>query len=1534
MKLRSCVLSFLFFALSVCFVTAAQAAWLDTTGSGGIAYFLFDSPPQIQRYDMNSEAWIAPIALAEAPTAFAVDSDGLYVAFGRRTARFNLDGTGEIHLQNTASDVTTLVAGSSALYLFSGGYYSANVLSVDKFSGGLIDQGDYYYSITGVSIAESAGKLIGRDQGLSPCDIRTIDITPGGELGALDDSPYHGDFPCGSRTWVLPGGARVTDDAGIVYTTNDLTYNNSFAGSFDDIAFYGTIPIVLRDVTLTSYSAAFLPVGSATLPHAVDRIFVQGETIFSFFEVSAGTLDVLKTPVSDLSPPEPSEPVDPHGLAYVPDSVFLASDGIVYLLSKANLSVFRWSVAQGDYLPTIPLAEAPSYMAYSDVNRRLYFGYPSGSLRMIDLEMGTAETPFANLPQQPIGLSTAGEFLFACDGSGAWATHWVFSPGGDLRSQVDWNYYSREYSWSPANRRMYFFRDDSSPNDLHWESIDVNGTITGAGESPYHGEVGTVPPIRIALDGSVVLLGSGEIYDGQTIVHVNDLSNDISDAAWLGDGLFTIRPAPPYTEIQRWTGNYGLDGSFMVGGSPIRLFALENELLVITDVSGIPRFSLRSPDAGDLDDDGVPDHLDNCPEVANVDQADADGDGTGDACNDAVDADGDDWGDALDNCPAVPNPDQANADGDPLGDACDPYPNDYLRLRVIGPPFAVSGIPANLLYTLERLDGSVVTDIPGIRMTLTLTGSAVFGSKAVRGTIVDGGGTGRVLVEFAEGFAEVPIDDPIAETVVASAEDTQSIGVAILRGVFEDFEQNDGSFTYEGPGTPWEHGVPTSGPNAAHSGNKVWATNLAGDYVNGTSATLTTPVYPTPVAPDTALSFWSWFAAESCCDPGYVEISTDGGAYWQTVEYLSGWSAQWSLRSYSLLNFSGESLRVRFRFHSDGSITGPGWYIDDFRITGLETRVRFIVGDGDEDGDGLSNRDEIIAGTDLFDSDTDDDGALDGADNCPLLPNWDQSDVVHPNGVGDACEDPDLDGVFDMNDNCPDASNPDQLDAVHPNGVGDACEDPDADGVSDATDNCSDFTNPDQSDGDGDTVGTACDRCPTMPNPSQQEGAACIQVSEDGGTCLETRIELVPGADSGEIRIYDGTGTIPQAITFEILATSCGGSDILGLTLNGVSIGDVALDPQFRCNCLTPVQRYTVNDTALLDAIWIPGGMNVFGLNKRGGRSGVAWVRARLIAGGAEPVYCLLDVDGGMCDVVDLCAAGAVYDAFFVNSSIDDSGSFGDPISVTPFQNRELPGLIALGALPGSAGRVCVVRTDSPEMRDCVPFVRVEETLMAINGAICGPPVAEAGADDVSECTSPAGATVRFDGSASSDPNSSPGTNDDIVRFEWFEGYGTAGARLLGEGQVLSTVLPLGRHEVTLLVTDSSGASDTDELTILVRDTTAPEITVSVTPSVLKPANHRMVPVHAVVAVTDACGVGSAVLNSVVSSEPDDAPGNDDGRTVNDIQGVQLGTFDTDFSLRAERAKHGPGRVYTITYLASDPSGNSRPREARVTVKK
>lgn len=72
-------------------------------------------------------------------------------------------------------------------------------------------------------------------------------------------------------------------------------------------------------------------------------------------------------------------------------------------------------------------------------------------------------------------------------------------------------------------------------------------------------------------------------------------------------------------------------------------------------------------------------------------------------------------------------------------------------------------------------------------------------------------------------------------------------------------------------------------------------------------------------------------------------------------------------------------------------------------------------------------------------TDLDGDGVVDDKDNCPAVPNADQTDT-DGDKLGDACDpDDDDDGKFDEDDNCPLVANPDQKD-VDGDGIGDACE--------------------------------------------------------------------------------------------------------------------------------------------------------------------------------------------------------------------------------------------------------------------------------------------------------------------------------------------------------------------------------------------------------------------------------------------------------------------------------------------------------------
>ena len=127
------------------------------------------------------------------------------------------------------------------------------------------------------------------------------------------------------------------------------------------------------------------------------------------------------------------------------------------------------------------------------------------------------------------------------------------------------------------------------------------------------------------------------------------------------------------------------------------------------------------------------------------------------------------------------------------------------------------------------------------------------------------------------------------------------------------------------------------------------------------------------------------------------------------------------------------------------------------------------AGDDDDDNDGLQDVVEIVNGTDPTDPDTDDDGNLDGVDNCPLTANSNQNDLDN-NGQGDACDDDDDgDGLLDV------------VEDVNGNGLVDGGEtnplnpDTDGDGILDGVDNCPLNANSNQIDSNSDGVGDACD---------------------------------------------------------------------------------------------------------------------------------------------------------------------------------------------------------------------------------------------------------------------------------------------------------------------------------------------------------------------------------------------------------------------------------------------------------------------------
>jgi pimeloyl-ACP methyl ester carboxylesterase len=213
----------------------------------------------------------------------------------------------------------------------------------------------------------------------------------------------------------------------------------------------------------------------------------------------------------------------------------------------------------------------------------------------------------------------------------------------------------------------------------------------------------------------------------------------------------------------------------------------------------------------------------------------------------------------------------------------------------------------------------------------------------------------------------------------------------------------------------------------------------------------------------------------------------------------------------------------------------------------------------------------------------------------------------------------------------------------------------------------------------------------------------------------------------------------------------------------------------------------------------------------------------------------------------------------------------------------------------------------------------VSPGLISLFNTMNKPPTANAGGDQFVECDGSHAAIVTLDGSASFDPD------NDTLQYTWtWESFDTfpeddiPGGSATGE--IVDVVLPMGTHCVTLEVRDPSGHIDRDVVTIVVADTTPPELFVDLSPRLLWPPNHKMVDIHAVVEAYDLCGeVVELELVSIVSNQPENDYG--DGNTAPDII-ANVGTLDTPFQLRAERAGPGGDRIYTVTYQATDDSGN------------
>ncbi len=491
----------------------------------------------------------------------------------------------------------------------------------------------------------------------------------------------------------------------------------------------------------------------------------------------------------------------------------------------------------------------------------------------------------------------------------------------------------------------------------------------------------------------------------------------------------------------------------------------------------------------------------------------------GDPRNPAPDADADGWLDCADNCPFNHNLDQADADADGLGDACDVGSVDLAVVKSHAGSFKLGGLGT---YTIGVVNVGDAATTSAIRVVDLLPPELSFVSTSGTGwSCVSNRGVVECELAYAlAAGANAP--DLTVVVSVAAARPMEVVNVATVYNADDIERDNDGAadrtaLTGEidlaltlhrsggveiGADVTYTTTVSNVG-SLTTSQEVMLAQFIPADFdvvsvvapgwscsrsdalmcildqvlpAGSAAAPVAVTVRPGPMA---ALEV-SWVASVqttgdiSLANNQVFDVAPVGGATDIALAKSHVGSLQVGEPGIYILEvtnqgarYIAETLSVVDDLPSGISVVGveaPGW---SCAVHGQQVQCSFAR--GLLPGHTASVAIHVFVEADAFPRVTNVATVDLSSDEDPS--NNAATDVA----VVELPPDSDGDGVLDVNDNCPDVENPDQSD-LDGDSIGDACDpDADGDGIPDSDDNCQDLANADQEDADGDGQGDACD---------------------------------------------------------------------------------------------------------------------------------------------------------------------------------------------------------------------------------------------------------------------------------------------------------------------------------------------------------------------------------------------------------------------------------------------------------------------------
>ncbi|MFE8070484.1 thrombospondin type 3 repeat-containing protein [Marinobacteraceae bacterium S3BR75-40.1] len=641
----------------------AHSAMVDYDVHNSVAYFTFAAPNKIVRYDMASESFLADIPLSQVPTAVVPQDSLVYIAYHKDISTIDLTAVNsQSAFASASSDITGMNILNDVLYA----YTSTSTGRIQSFalSDGSLLSSNYESDQIDSPVASVTHSAVFYCSWYENCSGERFSKQTVNSDGTLDTTTtsYMSSTADVRELYLSADETTLLAGNGLLFSTADLTYQGSLAGSIDTAAFLDTGIAVTRDDKLYFYDSSYLQTDAFQLGKVPMRLATHNDMLFAFYEASSN-ISVEKIDTSSLTPIEMPSKAASSALEMTSTMMaFNTTQGELYLTDATTKTLFAWSSASQGYDHTIALSGTPTALGFDSGTDRLYIGYDSGKVTYVDTTLSTfKEVAFTNLAGPVKNLIPADNYLYALEGPSDSDSkrRYSFAHDGSLADYH--NDYSESTSpvWSGYDDRVYW---------VDWSRVyartlnQTTGVIDSSTIATYFSSVIDIAPLHSDPTGQLLLTGQGKILDAVTLNELNALESALSDATWLDGTLYTLSSEADGIHLQSWSDTYDQLSDKIIGkDSETYLYATDSALLLVSQTVSGPDYELIDP-AADQDSDSILDIADNCPSAANSNQTNTDGDLLGDACDDDDDNDG--LPDAVENAAGLDPLDDSDASGD------------------------------------------------------------------------------------------------------------------------------------------------------------------------------------------------------------------------------------------------------------------------------------------------------------------------------------------------------------------------------------------------------------------------------------------------------------------------------------------------------------------------------------------------------------------------------------------------------------------------------------------------------------------------------------------------------------------------------------------------------------------------------------------------------------------------------------------------------------------------------------------------------